>query len=105
MTRHAAVLEALEPAAFCAMHPRELERLGLRPGDFVRVSTRRGSVECTVRADRAVPEGVVFMPFAYHEAAANLLTNPQLDPWGKIPEFKFCACRIERVEADLPAAE
>ncbi len=105
MTRHAAVLEALEPAAFCAMHPRELERLGLRPGEFVRVSTRRGSVECTVRADRAVPEGVVFMPFAYHEAAANLLTNPQLDPWGKIPEFKFCACRIERVEADLPAAE
>jgi len=98
MTRHAGVLNVLEPAAFCAMNRRDLERLGVRPGDFVRVATRRGSVECSVRMDPAVPEGVVFMPFAYHEAAANLLTNPQLDPFGKIPEFKFCACRVERAE-------
>ena len=49
--------------------------------------------------DRDVPEGMVFVPFCFSEAAANLLTNPQLDPFGKIPEFKFCAARVEPVSA------
>jgi formate dehydrogenase major subunit len=66
---------------------------------MVRVSTRRGVVELSARQDDAVPDGVVFIPFAYVEAAANLLTNPALDPFGKIPEFKYCAARVE------PAAE
>ena len=48
------------------------------------------------RADRDVAEGMVFIPFCFAEAAANLLTNPQLDPMGKIPEFKFCAAKVER---------
>jgi formate dehydrogenase major subunit len=52
-----------------------------------------------------VPDGVVFIPFAYVEAAANLLTNPKLDPFGKIPEFKFCAARVERAEPQREAAE
>ena len=60
--------------------------------------TRRGAVELKVRSDRDVPENMVFMPFCYAEAAANLLTNPALDPFGKIPEFKFCAVRAERAE-------
>ena len=69
-----------------------------RPGDFIRLETRRGAVEVKVRSDRDVPENMVFMPFCYAEAAANLLTNPALDPFGKIPEFKFCAVRAETAE-------
>jgi formate dehydrogenase major subunit len=65
------------------------------PGGFIRVSTRRGTVVLKARADRDVAEGMVFIPFCFAEAAANLLTNPQLDPMGKIPEFKFCAAKVE----------
>ena len=72
--------------------------MNLAPGDLIRLETRRGAVEVKVRADRDVPDGMVFMPFCYAEAAANLLTNPALDPFGKIPEFKFCAVRAERIE-------
>ena len=60
----------------------------------MRVATRRGAIELKARADSAVPPGMVFIPFCYAEAAANVLTNPQLDPFGKIPEFKFCAARV-----------
>jgi len=63
----------------------------------MRLATRRGAIEVKVRSDRDVPENMVFMPFCYAEAAANLLTNPALDPFGKIPEFKFCAVKAERV--------
>jgi formate dehydrogenase major subunit len=73
---------------------------------MVRVTSRRGMVELMARADQAVPETVVFIPFAYVEAAANLLTNPKLDPFGKIPEFKYCAVRLEAMkEHGLAAAE
>jgi formate dehydrogenase major subunit len=71
------------------------------PGDLIRLQTRRGAVEMKVRSDRDVPENMVFMPFCYAEAAANLLTNPALDPFGKIPEFKFCSVRVERAEIQL----
>jgi formate dehydrogenase major subunit len=71
----------------------------------VRVTTRRGTVALAARQDNAIPDGVVFVPFAYVEAAANLLTNPALDPFGKIPEFKYCAARVERADAQLEAAE
>ena len=81
----------------------EIARLGLSPGDIVQVSTRRGTVELAARQDDSVPDGVVFIPFAYVEAAANLLTNPALDPFGKIPEFKYCAARVERAEARVAA--
>jgi formate dehydrogenase major subunit len=60
------------------------------------VATRRGAIELKVRGDSDVPEGMVFIPFCFAEAAANLLTNPALDPFGKIPEFKFCAAKVER---------
>jgi formate dehydrogenase major subunit len=72
---------------------------------MVRVTTRRGTVELTARQDDGVPDGVVFIPFAFVEAAANLLTNPKLDPFGKIPEFKFCAARVEPVAIAREAAE
>ena len=98
MTRRSRVLDALEPEANCSIHPRTLRRMGLEPGDRVRLTTRRGSIAIMARADRAVAENSVFVPFAYVEAAANIMTNPQLDPYGKIPEFKFAACRVEAAE-------
>ncbi len=97
MTRRASVLDQIEPAAIAALNPHELDRLGVSPGGLVCVSTRRGTIELHTRADRDVPPGVIFIPFCYAEAAANLLTNPALDPFGKIPEFKFCAARVEAV--------
>ena len=104
MTRRASRLDALEPEAVAALNRRELQRLGIAPGDMVKVTTRRGEITLKARQDRDVPEGMVFIPFCFAEAAANLLTNPQLDPMGKIPEFKFCAARVEPVEATVTAA-
>ena len=69
----------------------------MKPVDKIKVSTRRGTINIRVREDRAIPEGVIFIPFCYNEAAANLLTNPALDPYGKIPEFKYCAAKIEKI--------
>jgi formate dehydrogenase major subunit len=94
MTRRAGMLDALEPEAVAMMSPKDLWRLRLEPGAAIRLETRRGAIEVTVRSDRDVPENMVFLPFCYAEAAANLLTNPALDPIGKIPEFKFCAARV-----------
>jgi formate dehydrogenase major subunit len=98
MTRRSHVLDQIEPEAVAFMSPKDMRRMNVRPGDFIRLETRRGAVEVKVRSDRDVPENMVFMPFCYAEAAANLLTNPALDPFGKIPEFKFCAVRAERAE-------
>ena len=95
LTRRAAVLDEIEPEAVACLNARDLRDHGFSPGEMIRVSTRRGTVDIKARVDRAVPQGVVFIPFCYAEAPANFLTNPQLDPFGKIPEFKFCAARIE----------
>ncbi|MEP4246590.1 formate dehydrogenase subunit alpha [Tateyamaria sp.] len=97
MTRRARVLDAVEPEANCSLHPKTLRALGVEPGDMLRLTTRRGSIDIMARADRAVSEDMVFVPFAYVEAAANVLTNPAIDPYGKIPEFKFSAVRVEPV--------
>jgi formate dehydrogenase major subunit len=105
MTRRATVLDAIEPSAVASFSRGTFTKLGFAPGDMVRVTTRRGTVELTARQDDGVPDGVVFIPFAFVEAAANLLTNPKLDPFGKIPEFKFCAARVEPVAIAREAAE
>ncbi|MCW5699153.1 MAG: formate dehydrogenase subunit alpha [Rhodospirillales bacterium] len=97
ITRRAKLLDTMEPLATASLNPKQLAALGIKAGDTVTLSTRRGTIEVQVRADRDVPPGMVFMPFCYTEAAANILTNPQLDPFGKIPEFKYCAARIEPV--------
>ncbi|NIM26878.1 MAG: formate dehydrogenase subunit alpha [Gammaproteobacteria bacterium] len=95
MTRRATHLDALEPEAVASLSPGDLQRLGVAPGERVRVRTRRGAIELSARADDGIPAGMVFIPFCYAEAAANVLTNPALDPFGKIPEFKFCAAKVE----------
>ena len=105
MTRRSSTLDSLEPEAIAGLNPREMERMAIAAGDLIKVSTRRGEVTLRARADRDVAVGMVFLPFAFAEAAANFLTNPQLDPMGKIPEFKFCAARIEKVAAISAAAE
>jgi formate dehydrogenase major subunit len=94
MTRRSAVLDALEPAAVATLAPAELARLGLAPGAALRIETRRGHITLSARTDPLMPAGMVFVPFCYVEAAANILTNPALDPYGKIPEFKYAACRL-----------
>jgi formate dehydrogenase major subunit len=98
MTRRAQVLDAIEPGPTAALHPDDMARLGLQPGSPVQLHTRRGSLQLNARRDPATPVGAVFVPFAYVEAAANLLTHAALDPMGKIPEFKYCAVRVEGME-------
>lgn len=94
MTRRSSVLDFIEPEGLAAMHPADIARLGLTAGGAITVETRRGKITARLRADRDVAEGMIFVPFAFNEAAANILTNPNLDPFGKIPEFKFCAARV-----------
>ncbi|MCL5424598.1 MAG: formate dehydrogenase subunit alpha [Gammaproteobacteria bacterium] len=96
MTRRSGVLDALEPDAVASLSPGELNRLGVAPGGRLTITTRRGTITLAARVDPKIPDGMVFVPFAYAEAAANLLTNPALDPYGKIPEFKYAACRLSR---------
>ena len=103
MTRRSKVLDAVEPEANCSLHPATLKRLAIAPGERIRLVTRRGAIEIMVRADRAVAEDIIFLPFAFVEAAANMLTNPALDPYGKIPEFKFAAVRIEKIAQEIAA--
>ena len=100
ITRRASVLDALEPEAVACLSPSDLARMGVAGGETIRVATRRGVIELKARVDSSVPNGVVFIPFCFAEAAANLLTNPALDPVGKIPEFKFCAAKVEKVQAE-----
>ncbi len=94
MTRRTAVLDAIEPVPVASVNPQDLENLGVGAGDPITIASRRGSVTLHARADDGTPRGAVFIPFCYYEAAANLLTNPALDPFGKIPEFKYCAVRV-----------
>jgi formate dehydrogenase major subunit len=96
MTRRATVLNALEPMAMASLCGADMQALGLEPGDAITVQSRRGQVAIRVRRDDGTPTGAVFMPFAYYEAAANLMTNAALDPFGKIPEFKYCAVAVRR---------
>jgi formate dehydrogenase major subunit len=94
MTRRAGVLDAIEPEPVASIHPADLQRLGVKPGGVVTVTSRRGEIALYARADEGTPQGAIFIPFCYYEAAANKLTNPVLDPFGKIPEFKYCAVRV-----------
>jgi formate dehydrogenase major subunit len=94
MTRRASNLDSLEPEPVASVHPLDLDALGVLPGGTITIASRRGSISLYARADDGTPRGTVFVPFCYYEAAANLLTNPALDPFGKIPEFKYCAVKL-----------
>jgi formate dehydrogenase major subunit len=96
MTRRSSMLDAIEPEPTASLHPFDLARLEVAPGEAITVESRRGRITLYARADEATPPGAVFIPFCFYEAAANLLTNPVLDPFGKIPEFKYCAVRVEK---------
>ena len=103
MTRRSRALDAIEPSPGAYMNSAEMAARGISPGDIITVESRRGFVSLFARADDGVPAGAVFIPFCYYEAAANILTNPKLDPFGKIPEFKYCAVRVVP-GGELPAA-
>ena len=96
MTRRSKVLDALEPGPMVSLHPETAERLGLEAGGSAQVRSRRGCVVLPVRLDQGMPVNTAFIPFAYAEAAANLMTNPALDPLGKIAELKYCAVDVSR---------
>ena len=101
MTRRATVLDHIEPEAIVSMNRWDMKRMNIEPGDQVKVKTKRGTIVIKVRRDKEIPEGMVFIPFCFAEAAANVLTNPQLDPYGKIPEFKFSAANVERLNTSF----
>ncbi|MEZ7848537.1 MAG: formate dehydrogenase major subunit [Litorivivens sp.] len=94
MTRRATVLDAIEPDPVALVHPLDLAEMGGQPGDIITIESRRGQVALYARADDSSPRGAVFVPFCYYEAAINKLTNAALDPFAKIPEFKYCAIRV-----------
>jgi formate dehydrogenase major subunit len=94
MTRRASALDYIEPEPVASLHPMDLETLGVRAGAVLTIASRRGRISLYARADDGMPCGAVFVPFCYYEAAANKLTNPVLDPFGKIPEFKYCAVKV-----------
>jgi formate dehydrogenase major subunit len=96
MTRRSGVLDAIEPDPVASLHPLDLASLGVKPGDLITIQSRRGKVSLYARADDSSPHGSVFVAFCYYEAAINKLTNSALDPFGKIPEFKYCAVRISK---------
>ncbi|MEO8050217.1 MAG: formate dehydrogenase subunit alpha [Acidobacteriota bacterium] len=96
MTRRASALDSIEPEPVASLHPLELEKLDVAPAGTITIESRRGRISLYARADDGMPRGTVFVPFCYYEAAANMLTNPVLDPFGKIPEFKYCAVKITK---------
>lgn len=107
MSRRARALDEIQPEPFVELNPGDAVQLGIGEGDAVRISSRRGSVTAPARITSRVSPGSVFMPFHFREAAANVLTNDALDPTAKIPEFKYCAVRLEpaaRLDAEDAAA-
>lgn len=97
MTRRVTGLNIIEPEAAVEMNPEDASRLGIAQGDRVKVSSRRGEVTVKAKVTDAFPPGVVFMTFHFAESAANIITNPKLDPVSKIPELKVAAVRVEKL--------
>ena len=95
MTRRSYALDAISPQAEMYIHPDDAAELGLSDGEMARVTSRRGSIVLATRFSHRESRGSCFIPFHFREAAANLLTIDEIDPFGKIPEFKFCAVRVE----------
>jgi formate dehydrogenase major subunit len=99
MTRRSFALDAISPEAEVYMHPKDAADRGLQHGEMVRARSRRGEIELRLRVSHREALGNCFIPFHFREAAANLLTIDEVDPYGKIPEFKFCAVQVEAIGA------
>jgi formate dehydrogenase major subunit len=97
MTRRSATLANEVPTGWIEINTEDAKALGIKNGEIVRAVTRRGSVEVPAKVTDDIMKGVMFMPFHFHECAANILTNNALDPIAKIPEFKACAVRVEKI--------
>ena len=98
MTRNATVLNAIEPRAIVSLHPHDMSEHAIHEGELVTLRSRRGKITARARTDDGLQPGSIFVPFCYVEAAANLLTVEELDPYGKIPEFKFCAVALSATD-------
>jgi predicted molibdopterin-dependent oxidoreductase YjgC len=98
MTRRIDAINKVSPTAYMEIHPDDANTLGIHDGDTVKVSSKRGSIDVNVLISKRPTKGVVFIPFHFREAAANLLTNTALDPISKIPELKVCAVKIEQLK-------
>ena len=98
MTRRSEKLDQEVPEGYVEISPEDADKLGLRKSARVRIISRRGEIETKAWITRRVPPGVVFIPFHFAEAAANVLTNPALDPVAKIPEYKVAAVRVEAIQ-------
>jgi predicted molibdopterin-dependent oxidoreductase YjgC len=83
------------PESLVEINPKDAEKLGIKDGQFAKVSSRRGVVQAKSKVTTRVPKGTIFMNFHFRETAVNLLTNPALDPICKIPEYKVCAVKVE----------
>jgi len=104
MTRRSYALDTIAPEAEVYVHPKDAADRGLTHGEMVRVRSRRGEIELRLKVSHREALGNCFIPFHFREAAANVLTIDEIDPYGKIPEFKFCAVEIEPMGASRPSA-
>jgi predicted molibdopterin-dependent oxidoreductase YjgC len=100
MTRRVDGLNALAPEELVEMHPQDAEQLGIQDGDCIRISSRRGAVKARVQVIDRPQKGLIFMTFHFAEALSNVLTINAVDPIAKIPEFKVCAVKVEKI--DMP---
>ena len=99
MTMRSKVLNHIEPEPYVHISKNDMKKNNFTQNELINLSTRRGEVKVKVRTDKMIPDGMVFLPFCYENAPANLLTNQALDPDGKIPELKYCAAKIDKVSA------
>jgi formate dehydrogenase alpha subunit len=97
MTRKVTGLNMIEPEGTVEISPQDASRLGIAQGDRVKITSRRGGVVTKAKITETMPAGLVFMVFHFAESAANVLTNPKLDPVSKIPELKVSAVKVEKV--------
>lgn len=97
MTRRCETLDREMPELITDLNPEDGKRMGVANGDYIRVTSRRGTLVSRVQLTERVKPGMIFMPLHFEEAAANLLTNPALDPISKTPEYKVCAVKLEKV--------
>tara|TARA_X000000950_G_scaffold211573_1_gene254525 strand:- start:50300 stop:53062 length:2763 start_codon:yes stop_codon:yes gene_type:complete len=97
MTMRAKILNSIEPEPYVHISKNDMKNNNLTQNDTIELQTRRGKITVKVRKDRMIPDGLVFMPFCFEKAPVNLLTNQALDPDGKIPELKYCAAKISKI--------